>query len=57
MHRPPYPSAEIAINKANMDETISRMGPDNPDTKVWWVVDLLNWKLRMLILLRTTLIQ
>jgi hypothetical protein len=39
INRLTYPSAEIAVNKANVDEAISRMGPDNLDTRVWWDVD------------------
>ncbi|NJB70911.1 hypothetical protein GGR42_001373 [Saonia flava] len=36
INRLTYPSAEIAVNKENVDAAISRMGPDNLDTKVWW---------------------
>lgn len=36
INRLTYPSDEIAVNKANIDAAISRMGPDNLDTKVWW---------------------
>lgn len=31
-----YPNAEIAVNGENLNEAISRMGPDNLDTRVWW---------------------
>lgn len=31
-----YPSSELAVNKDHVDEAVSRMGPDNLDTKVWW---------------------
>ena len=34
-----YPTAEIAVNQNNLQEAVSRMGPDNLDTKVWWDVD------------------
>lgn len=36
INRLTYPSAEIAVNKANVDVATNRMGPDNLDTKVWW---------------------
>jgi Starch-binding associating with outer membrane len=31
-----YPNSEISVNKANVDAAISRQGPDDLDTKVWW---------------------
>lgn len=31
-----YPSSEIAVNTANVNEAIARMGADNLDTRVWW---------------------
>lgn len=31
-----YPNSEISVNKENVDAAISRQGPDNLDTKVWW---------------------
>lgn len=34
-----YPTAEIAVNQENLQQAVSRMGPDNLDTKVWWDVD------------------
>ncbi|WP_336517814.1 SusD/RagB family nutrient-binding outer membrane lipoprotein [Pollutibacter soli] len=36
INRLTYPNSEISVNKANMDEAISRQGADNLDTKVWW---------------------
>ena len=39
INRLTYPPAEIAVNQANLQEAVSRMGPDNLDTKVWWDVD------------------
>lgn len=31
-----YPNSEVSVNTENVNEAISRMGPDNLDTKVWW---------------------
>lgn len=31
-----YPSSELAVNKEHLDEAVSRMGPDDLNTKVWW---------------------
>jgi len=31
-----YPSSEIAVNTANVNAAIARMGPDVLDTRVWW---------------------
>ncbi|NJK82852.1 MAG: SusD/RagB family nutrient-binding outer membrane lipoprotein, partial [Saprospiraceae bacterium] len=31
-----YPNSEISVNSANVQEAISRQGPDNLDTRVWW---------------------
>jgi len=31
-----YPSSEISSNNANVQEAITRQGPDNLDTRVWW---------------------
>lgn len=31
-----YPNSEISVNTVNVNAAISRMGPDNLDTKVWW---------------------
>lgn len=34
-----YPSSEIAVNTANVNAAIARMGADNLDTRVWWDVE------------------
>jgi len=31
-----YPSAELGVNTANVNEAIARQGPDILDTRVWW---------------------
>ncbi len=31
-----YPDLEIAINQGNLTQVISRQGPDNLETRVWW---------------------
>lgn len=31
-----YPTSEISANAANVQEAITRQGPDNLDTRVWW---------------------
>jgi hypothetical protein len=31
-----YPDAETSVNNANFQQAISRQGPDNLDTRVWW---------------------
>ncbi|WP_114751068.1 SusD/RagB family nutrient-binding outer membrane lipoprotein [Pleomorphovibrio marinus] len=31
-----YPDLEIAINQGNLSQVISRQGPDNLETRVWW---------------------
>jgi len=36
IRRMTYPSDEIAVNGENVSQAISRMGPDNLDTRVWW---------------------
>ncbi len=36
INRHTYPNDEIAVNGDNLAEAVSRMGPDNLDTKVWW---------------------
>lgn len=36
INRLTYPTAEIAVNQANLEAAVARMGPDNLDTKVWW---------------------
>jgi len=33
-----YPDAEIAVNTTNINEAVSRQGPDRLDTQVWWDV-------------------
>lgn len=33
-----YPTSEISINTENVNEAISRMGPDKLSTRVWWDV-------------------
>ncbi|MEK6482421.1 SusD/RagB family nutrient-binding outer membrane lipoprotein [Catalinimonas sp. 4WD22] len=34
-----YPPSELTLNKANYDAAISRQGPDNMATRVWWDVE------------------
>jgi hypothetical protein len=36
INRLTYPNSEISVNKANVDQAISRQGADDLDTKVWW---------------------
>lgn len=36
INRMTYPNDEIAVNGDNLAEAVSRMGPDNLETKVWW---------------------
>jgi hypothetical protein len=31
-----YPDAEFSVNSGNIQEAVSRQGPDNLDTRVWW---------------------
>ncbi|MDQ3844546.1 MAG: SusD/RagB family nutrient-binding outer membrane lipoprotein, partial [Bacteroidota bacterium] len=31
-----YPNSEISVNKPNLDAAVSKMGPDNLATRVWW---------------------
>ncbi len=31
-----YPDSEYTVNRANLDEAVSRQGPDRLDTRVWW---------------------
>jgi SusD/RagB-like outer membrane lipoprotein len=31
-----YPTSELSVNTANVNEAISRQGPDKLSTKVWW---------------------
>ncbi|MGB3587651.1 MAG: SusD/RagB family nutrient-binding outer membrane lipoprotein [Tunicatimonas sp.] len=34
-----YPDAEDAVNSANVNEAVSRQGPDLLDTRIWWDVE------------------
>lgn len=36
IRRMPYPDSEVIVNQANVAEAISRQGPDNLNTRVWW---------------------
>lgn len=36
INRLSYPDAEISVNQANLNAAVSRQGPDNLDTRVWW---------------------
>lgn len=36
INRLTYPDSEIAVNQANLNEVITRQGPDNLDSRVWW---------------------
>jgi len=36
INRLTYPDLEISVNKAKVDEAITRQGADNLDTRVWW---------------------
>lgn len=36
IRRLPYPDSEVVVNQANVAEAISRQGPDNLSTRVWW---------------------
>ena len=36
INRLSYPDSEISVNTANRQEAITRQGPDNLDTRVWW---------------------
>jgi hypothetical protein len=40
IRRMPYPDSEIITNQQNVNEAISRQGPDNLDTRIWWDVEL-----------------
>ena len=33
-----YPSSEVAVNAANVNQAVAQMGPDRLDTRVWWDV-------------------
>ena len=36
INRLTYPNSEISVNSVNVKEAITRQGPDDLDTKVWW---------------------
>lgn len=36
INRLTYPNSEISVNTENVNEAITRQGPDNLATKVWW---------------------
>lgn len=36
INRLSYPDSEISVNSAKVQEAITRQGPDNLDTRVWW---------------------
>jgi hypothetical protein len=36
IRRMPYPDSETIVNQGNVNEAISRQGPNNLDTRVWW---------------------
>ncbi|MCX6214121.1 SusD/RagB family nutrient-binding outer membrane lipoprotein [Spirosoma sp.] len=36
INRLSYPDSEIAVNTANRQEAVTRQGPDDLDTRVWW---------------------
>ncbi|WP_420150785.1 SusD/RagB family nutrient-binding outer membrane lipoprotein [Spirosoma sp.] len=36
INRLSYPDAEISVNQTKVTEAITRQGPDNLDTRVWW---------------------
>lgn len=36
INRITYPDSELSVNKANQAEALSRQGPDNQDSRVWW---------------------
>ena len=36
IRRLPYPDSEIVVNSGNLNEAITRQGPNNLDTRVWW---------------------
>ncbi|MEF9932109.1 MAG: SusD/RagB family nutrient-binding outer membrane lipoprotein, partial [Bacteroidales bacterium] len=33
-----YPSSEVSVNKANLEEAIARMGSNSIQNNVWWDV-------------------
>lgn len=36
INRLTYPNSELSVNSGNLNEAVSRQGPDDLDTKVWW---------------------
>ncbi len=36
IRRLPYPDSELTVNVGNVKEAVTRQGPDNLDTRVWW---------------------
>lgn len=36
IRRIPYPDTEIVVNQANMNEAVTRQGPNTLSTRVWW---------------------
>ena len=36
IRRLPYPDSELTVNVGNVNEAISRQGPNDLDTRVWW---------------------
>jgi hypothetical protein len=36
INRLSYPDSEVSVNITNRQEAITRQGPDNLDTRVWW---------------------
>ena len=36
IRRLPYPDSEIVVNSGSLNEAITRQGPNNLDTRVWW---------------------
>ncbi|GAB3910374.1 SusD/RagB family nutrient-binding outer membrane lipoprotein [Larkinella knui] len=36
INRITYPDSELSVNKINQAEALSRQGPDNQDSRVWW---------------------
>ncbi|NNE75605.1 MAG: SusD/RagB family nutrient-binding outer membrane lipoprotein [Pricia sp.] len=35
-----YPDGEKTVNSANLQEAVSRQGPDNLETRIWWDVEM-----------------
>jgi hypothetical protein len=36
IRRLPYPDSEIVVNSGNLNEAITRQGPNTLDTRIWW---------------------